>query len=115
MNPEFAERSYTKEEEKFARDIGYFVFEKHKKDIHEAIHELSSYDIKDIRYQDDYLHILLGRPGLIIGAKGENITKLIEYLKCKINIVESKRKLKNLLICFTYTGYDMDMDMDLNM
>jgi transcription antitermination factor NusA-like protein len=41
-----------------------------------------------LEYKDNTLTVYLRRPGLLIGKHGHRINALVEYLGCKINIVE---------------------------
>lgn len=79
---------YSEEEKKIAREIGYFIYEKNKFSICEAIKELKYYGIKEIKLKGDKLTIRLSRPGLLIGKKGENIEALKNKLKVIIIVEE---------------------------
>lgn len=100
MNP-FVKREYSEKEKEIARKIGYFLYKKHNQDTSEAIIELRLYNITDIMYINNIIHILVGRPGMLIGKRGENIEQLGKYLDYEINIVEDKQTLQHELLCFS--------------
>jgi len=57
----------------------------------------SKLDIKMIKYRDNVIHLLLGRPGIFIGKKGRDINNITDIIKkifnnsnIKFHIEESK-------------------------
>lgn len=62
--------------------IGVFYYNKYKerRTVSEAIKMLMIESVW-YDYRKNQLHILLGRPGLLIGSKGENIDGLLAFLK----------------------------------
>lgn len=48
------------------------------------------------------VHITTSRPGLLIGKKGENITKLIEYLKEDFPIIKEIKIIEDNILHHLY-------------
>jgi predicted metal-dependent RNase len=108
--------------------IGFFYFEKAEGEdtrakIDKAYKEIESLGITRIEVENDTATIYLSRPGLIIGRKGENIQKLLEFIQKRVSF-EVKLNIKETkdvpgLFCFSYIddGIDedaTDMDFDDN-
>jgi len=96
-----------------ARMIGEFYLDKNKGDYKKTNEEISELKITRIDYNFKTLNITTGRPGLIIGRRGENIDKLREYLSnlvghFELKIIEDK-VIPNL---YPYESYDI-FDDDL--
>jgi hypothetical protein len=69
-----------------------FYFIKHGRCYPDACEEIRNLDMTEldvVPYMlDERVHIKLRRPGILIGAKGDNINKLTEFLGMKIHIEE---------------------------
>jgi ribosomal protein S3 len=66
--------------------------------------------IKKLVFEEDTIHILLSRPGLLIGRKGEDINNLSEILKKKLNNQNLKLHIEESLIdnyLIDYTNLDL--------
>jgi ribosomal protein S3 len=65
--------------------------------------------IKRLIFEDNEVHILLSRPGLLIGRKGKDINNLLEILKKKLNNQNLKIHIEESLI----DNYLIDHSSDL--
>jgi ribosomal protein S3 len=108
-------------EQTFARGIGFFYLDKYflteiiadSKEYYEAYakthKDIQQLGITQILYDEDMckLTIVLHRPGIFIGEKGNNLYELEKYLqkkepKLKISIVEAR--LNDFLYPIPYLG-----------
>lgn len=79
--------------------IGDFYLNKNKGDYQKAAKEIYELQITDLcRLVDNIVVITTGRPGLLIGKKGDNIFALIDWLKRPIKIQEAEDSLLDYLI-----------------
>lgn len=77
---------------RIARSIGYFYQNKYSEQNHHYIREcIEMLKIHGLEMKGNILWITLGRPGLLIGKRGENIDALLKYL-------QNDSDLKNLKI-----------------
>ncbi len=63
----------------------------------EHTHDLG---IKKLVYKDNLIHILLSRPGLLIGQKGKDINGLTEILKIRLDNPNLKIHIEESTIDF---------------
>lgn len=67
---------------RIARSIGYFYQSKHSHQNQHYIREcIEMLKIHGLEMKGDVLWITLGRPGLLIGKRGENIDALLKYMQ----------------------------------
>lgn len=92
-----------------AQDVGYeisnFYLKKHNF-VHPAAQtEVENLRITSIEVDDEGdVTIYLGRPGLLIGAKGKNIGALSAFLNRKIKIVEAFH-WDEIVVPYDYSDY----------
>jgi ribosomal protein S3 len=97
----------------FARFIGEFYLDKNKGDYKKTNEEIADLRITKIDYNFRTLSITIGRPGLIIGRRGENIDKLKEYLSKQIIGSFELKIIEDMIIpclypCAYYDIFDED-------
>jgi len=63
----------SKEEKAILKAISYYFVDPFK------------LDIKMLKYKDNVIHILLGRPGILIGNKGRDINKITDIIRNGFN------------------------------
>jgi hypothetical protein len=77
------------------RSIGYFFLQRNENSFDKTRKHLKDLFITDVRYKNKILTIRLGRPGILIGKRGETIDALKKHLEAslgeglKIKIVEN--------------------------
>lgn len=81
----------------FAQRIGEFYLAKNDGDYEKCADELALLHITDLAVTDDFVIITTGRPGLLIGNRGENISRLEACLEKQIKIVEDQWLLFDLM------------------
>lgn len=105
--------------------IGEFFFKECNGDRDAAYRSMQDIDFQAIAYHSDfrgkYVEITIGRPGLLIGLKGERIEKLKDHLGMPVKIVEAHATLLQLLNrgmpytndedLYDYEWIDSDEDM----
>lgn len=69
-------------------DIGQFFLQENCGDYHKTEDDIRKLRILDVTVDGDVVYIYLCRVGLLIGRKGERITKLTEFLGKKIHMIE---------------------------
>ena len=76
--------------------------------IEQASSEIKSMGIQKLFLdkKNNFLHIHLSRPGILIGPKGSNISKLEKYLGLKIKIYETKSIEDMILNRIPYVEWD---------
>lgn len=92
-----------------AQEVGYsisnFYLKKHNFVYPDAQREVEKLKITSIEVNDEGdVMIYLGRPGLLIGRRGENINDLSAFLNRKINVVESFH-WDEIVVPFDYSDY----------
>ena len=92
--------------------IGQFYLSKEKFDYQKASESVTALCISNLNIKGNEVIITLGRPGLLIGRKGENIDALGDYItqyyKRKITIrVKEEQILQDLI---PYFEDDSDID-----
>lgn len=92
----------SKEVRNIANHIGEFYLAKNNGDIDKTNDELERLRLNRIELSSEAIVLVTSRPGILIGKRGENITKLIEYLagpypEKKVKIVEDMDDLLYLL------------------
>jgi ribosomal protein S3 len=92
--------SISETEKIILKEIAYYF----KSDSHKL-------GIKRLIFEDNTIHILLFRPGLLIGRKGEDINNLSEILKKKLNNQDLKLHIEESLIDDYLIDYS-DLDLD---
>lgn len=80
-----------------ARKIGQFYLAKNNNDYEATQKEIERLRISKLEFDGPKLVIQLASPGLLIGFKADNITKLQEYLDLSIYIVEVESLLDSLV------------------
>lgn len=85
MNDQIKLEQLTNIERKILREIGFYFYEKANYDLKASINNLSKIDIKYIKYENNNIYILMSRPGLLIGYKGEDINNIKSILEEKLN------------------------------
>ena len=63
-----------------AQMIGQFYLQLNDCDYKKAIADITNLCITKVEWKGNTVHITLSRPGLLIGRRGENIDKLLEYI-----------------------------------
>lgn len=102
-----------------ARSIGYYYYDKYKDQNKQYIrHCVEMLQIHNISISSGFVNITLGRPGLLIGKRGENINALLEYMQSDkdlkhlnistINLIESR----NIDCLFAYEAMYADYSYD---
>lgn len=93
-------------EKDIARAIGYFYYEKENQNEDNAIKAINDIQIQNIEYNDGTLCITLGRPGIFIGKRGENIMAITNYLRKEFDSFKEIKLREDSVICHLY---DFDM------
>jgi ribosomal protein S3 len=98
----------------FARMIGEFYLIKNRGDYKKTSEEIATIQITGVDYNCRVLRIVTGRPGLIIGRRGENIDKLKEYVLKQIGEIFELKIIEDKVIpyLYPYEPYDI-FDEDL--
>lgn len=90
---------FNESEKNILTEIGYYF----KRNVDKL-------DTKSVKFENNIIYITLGRPGLLIGKKGEDINSLMETFKIifgpevKLEIIESR--MDNWLRAFEYSEID---------
>jgi len=90
-----------------AAQIGNFFLVKNKNDYVITQKEIESLRISNITVSDNSVTIELGRPGLLIGPRGRQISDLQRYLGLEILIIE-KETIVDYLVPINYS-YDSEL------
>lgn len=76
---------------RIARSIGYFYQSKHSHQNQHYIREcIEMLKIHGLEMKGNVLWITLGRPGLLIGKRGENIDALLKYMQNDSDLKDMK-------------------------
>jgi len=86
-----------------ARNIGAFYLQKNHGDFKAAELEILKLQISSISVDDKLpnsvsIAITTGRPGLLIGKRGENIDALTKFLGTQVKVIEDRDPLSSYLI-----------------
>lgn len=102
-----------------AKKIGEFFLQKNNNDYERTADEITNLHITKLEDDGDKIRITLGRPGMLIGKRGEQVDKLISYLGRKLHIIEDPDGLVDHIIpreplpCEEYDNmYDLVQVMD---
>lgn len=114
-----AKKSDSYDIQRIARSIGYFYqhaySDQNQPYIREAIERLKIYELK---MTGNVLWITLGRPGLLIGKRGENIDALLKYLQNDNDLKDMKiekimlKESVDLNALFSYEALYKDYSYD---
>ncbi len=83
-----------------AREIGLFYLEKNGGDFKKTEEEIGILQISKIEIgnPDRIVIITTGRPGVLIGKRGQNIEALEKHLSRKIHIIEDMDSIYDYLV-----------------
>lgn len=113
--PKFAQ-DFLKQEKAAKEDIcakiGQFYLEESNGDYKEAAKKITLLDLTDVRVIEGGIEISLGRPGILIGRKGETIDRLQKYLGVNVKIIE-KPSVNHLVVPVDYSECLDDFESEL--
>jgi len=88
---------FTDAQKELAAEIGAFYLEKNQGDYVATEKEISALHITNVETKDGKAYISTGRPGLLIGKRGQNIDLLSKWLKKPVHIIEVESLLPYLV------------------
>lgn len=98
----------------YARRLGLYWLKKHDGDYDMAAAVLLRLQVTNLRVRPDgSLEVTTSRPGLFIGARGENVQGLEESLGVPIRVVEDSVGLYDAIIPRPEPEYPEDYLLDL--
>jgi len=102
----------SREVQEVAAKIGEFFLNKHSGDYVATQKAVEALRITQISLAENKVTIELGRPGLLIGRRCEQIDNLGEFLGLKIHIVEATDHILNWLVPVDYaTEFGLDDEL----
>lgn len=87
-------------------EIGQFFLQKNNGDLCLTAREVTNLGISLVEIVDGEVRITLNRVGLLLGRRGEQIGKLIDFLGKDIRVIEQYDNFNNYLIPYDYSLSD---------